>query len=161
MFDSFIDTLDTEKLLKLLGNSKDIQHNEPFATFLDQLGIKPGNNAVEPNLLIKLYKCYRKRNSITEKKVLKFLPLKYIKALPYVMINFTEKEIISKIRFKKPKKRIEFSQLLKKKFENFIKDNEIYNYHSYDIWFKKTRRQNQLSPKEFKQLYKLYFNKEL
>lgn len=161
MFDSFLDQLDPELLLKLLSTTKEVNHNHPFSIFLNEYKICNGPHMVEPKLLITLYKLTRKRNSITEKKVLEFLDVKLVRGLPKVLINFTEAQIKGKIRNKDTKALTKITPLLKKKFENFVKDNEIYTYQQYDKWFTHTRRDNQLTEKEFEKLYKLYFNKEL
>lgn len=154
----YLDELNTEALLKLLNNSKEVKKNEPFANFLDQFQIYNGSNLVEPKLLIQLYKATRKRNSITEKKALEFLQVKYVKGLPYFSINLTEQQIKNKIKVLKPKKKIEIDWLLKKKFENFITQNVSYTFQRYNEWFAETRRANPLTREEFKQLHKLYFS---
>ena len=148
---------DTEALLKLLKESDEIEENKPFGIFLQQYNIKEGENLVKVKTIISLYKASRKRNSITERDALKFFKIIYIKDIAYCYINYTERQIKLKLNRLKPKKDIEINALLKRKFENFIKENELYSYRRYQEWFKETKRDNSLTEKEFKILKKIYF----
>lgn len=156
-----LDKMTTEELLKLLNETKPVTHNHPFINFLNDFNILEGKYTVQVKYILNLYKCTRKQNSITIKQIMKLcenlLEFKKIDNEIFVNINFSKREISKKIRTFKPSKKVTALPLLKKKFENFIKANTDYSYENYSKWFKETRRDNKLTEKEFRNLYKLYF----
>lgn len=146
-----------QRLLKLLDDTTPLDHNDPFVLFLKNMGIKKGIIPVKVQDLIKLYKNISVEHAI--KLCANFLEVQWVKAIPYFNIN---KKIVNKT---KPF----VTHIQKAKFEYFLEQNALmpgnydvsiqifYNY--YDTWCYETRKNNQLTKKQFNRVVRHYFEK--
>ena len=154
-----LNNIELEDLLKLLEETSELTHNDPFVLFLKSLKIEKGTTQVKIEDLIKFYNNLESKKIKLEKaiEVCKgYLEVVYNKAIPYFSIN-------QDIDVKRPNT---YSRHNKMRYEHFLEINGLspgdyiidretfYNY--YDTWCYETRKPNQFTKKEFYKLSGLF-----
>jgi hypothetical protein len=152
------------ELLKLLKETKELDHNHPLITFLKQNNIKRGEVLVEVDDIIKIYG--KKLSTKRTIKICKDLfEVVYIKAIPYFKLNKRYAPKQNKLHFFYAKKK--FDRFLKQNDLNFgnIKINKDVFYNYYDTWIYTNNIREKLTKKEFNYLalkyLGYYINKDL
>lgn len=147
MSESSFNDIELDKLLKLLEQTEELEHNHPFIAFLRELKLTPGPVSIP---VIDIMKMYDKKMSLKKAIVLcgYLLPVYYIRGEPHVNVNKRPKV--------KPRKTNYHTKL---KFNNFlklfsispgetpVKKDTFYNF--YDNYCYINRILNQLTKQEF------------
>ena len=153
-----LELLDTEQLMKLLGETSANQNNHPFIVYLDVCNIGVGDNKIPISLMQKLHK-HVTGKLISEKKLYKLCD-KYLNNGD-IFLDVTKAYIQRKL----PKRVVPLITDQKKKFETFIKANAAMlgaieygaAYVLYTKWRKKNNLRNPLTEEQFIGLCRLYF----
>lgn len=153
--EGFIDQLETDKLLKLLEESKEIKTNHPFVGFLHNFYIGPGKYKVQLFLLKSAFKSNSKKCKLGNKEMKDLCPnIKFKDG--YFYLNKSSNKIRKLIEIPK----FPIAIHLKNKFEHYIKSENIAYTESYIFyleWAKQKKLTNLIDKLTFKKLCKLYF----
>lgn len=151
----FIDQVETDKLLKLLEESKEIKTNHPFIGFLQTLNIGAGKYKVHFYLLLSAYKSTNKTKKLNSRQIKQLCPnIKFKDG--YLYLNKSSTTIRKLIKVAK----FPISVHLKNKFEHYIQSENIVYTESYGFyveWAKQKKLTNLIDKLTFKKLCKLYF----
>lgn len=151
MFNS--DDVELDVLLELLEKTEEIKSLHPFIIKLQAKGIKKGQIPVKVDDLVKYVKIQNFSYAPTALKMLKdYFEIKYIRGIPYCLIN---KKIKNSTRsFDHPKNIKKFQWFLT--CYGITQNNIPPEYNEYDEWCYLTHKRIPLTKLEYNRLRKKY-----